>query len=152
MYHASFVDRDGIIGIVTCYRLFGLGIESRLGQDFLQPSIPAMGLTQPPIQWVLGISRGVKQSGHGVDPPPASSAEIKESVELYLYSGLSWPVLAWTLALPLPCIFHYFFMTNKCIINVTKVYITTVSLYVIHTPTCFEISTSSSGSSASVTC
>jgi len=45
---------------------------------------------------------GVKRPGCGVDHPPPSSAEIKERVELYLYpsSGLSWPVLGWTLSLP----------------------------------------------------
>jgi len=39
--------------------------------------------------------RGVKQLGHGVDHPPPSSAEVKERVELYLYSpfGPSWRVL-----------------------------------------------------------
>jgi len=38
---------------------------------------------------------GVKQLGHGVDHPPPPSAEVKERVELYLYSasGPSWPVL-----------------------------------------------------------
>ena len=42
--------------------------------------------------------------GSGVDHPPTSSAEIKERVELYLYSpsGTSWPVIGWTLPLPLP--------------------------------------------------
>jgi len=38
---------------------------------------------------------GVKRPGHGVDHPPASNAEVKERVELYLYSpsGPFWPVL-----------------------------------------------------------
>jgi hypothetical protein len=38
---------------------------------------------------------GVKRPGNGVDHPPPSSAEVKERVELYLYSpsGSSWPVL-----------------------------------------------------------
>ena len=42
---------------------------------------------------------GVKRSGRGVNHPPQSSAEIKERVELYLYSpsGPSWPVLVQTL-------------------------------------------------------
>jgi len=37
---------------------------------------------------------GVKRPGRGVDHPTPSSAEVKESVELYLYSpsGPSWPV------------------------------------------------------------
>jgi len=37
----------------------------------------------------------VKRPGRGVDHPPPSRAEVKERVELYLYSpsGPSWPVL-----------------------------------------------------------
>jgi hypothetical protein len=51
-----------------------------------------------------GSFLGVKRPGRGVDHPPPSSAEIKERVELYLYSSSrpSWPVLVWTLPLPLP--------------------------------------------------
>jgi hypothetical protein len=47
---------------------------------------------------------GVKRPGRGVDHPPPSSAEVKERVELNLYSpsGSSWPVLGWILPLPLP--------------------------------------------------
>jgi hypothetical protein len=42
-----------------------------------------------------GSFPGVKRPGRGVDHPPPSSAEVKERVELYLYSpsGRSWPVL-----------------------------------------------------------
>ena len=38
---------------------------------------------------------GVKRPGRGFIHPPPSSAEVKERVELYLYSpsGSSWPVL-----------------------------------------------------------
>jgi hypothetical protein len=45
----------------------------------------------------------VKRPRRGFDHPPSSSAEVKERVELYLYSpsGLSWPVLGRTLPLPL---------------------------------------------------
>ena len=37
---------------------------------------------------------GVKQQGRGFNHPPPSSAEVKETIELYLYptSGPSWPV------------------------------------------------------------
>jgi hypothetical protein len=49
---------------------------------------------------------GVKRPGRGVEHPPPSSAEVKERVEHYLYSpsGTSWPVLWWTLPLPVPYI------------------------------------------------
>jgi len=49
--------------------------------------------------WVS--SPGVKRPGHGVDHPPASGVEVKETVQLYLYSpsGSSWPVIAWPLPL-----------------------------------------------------
>jgi len=33
-----------------------------------------------------GSFPGVKRPGRGVDHPPASSAEVKERAELYLYS------------------------------------------------------------------
>ena len=47
---------------------------------------------------------GVKRPDRGVDHPPPSSAEVKERVELYLYSppGTSWPLLGRTLPLPSP--------------------------------------------------
>jgi len=45
-----------------------------------------------------------------------------------------------------------FIITNKCTINITKVYIATVSLYIIYTPTCFDISMSSAGISTSAPC
>jgi len=50
-----------------------------------------------PASYTMGTGSflGVKQPGHGVGHPPTSSTEVKETVELYLYSstGPSWPVL-----------------------------------------------------------
>ena len=42
-----------------------------------------------------GLFPGVKWPGRGVNHPSTSSAEVKERVELYLYSpfGPSWPVM-----------------------------------------------------------
>jgi hypothetical protein len=58
--------------------------------------------TQPPIKWVSGLSRG-KATGAWRGPPTPSKAEVKERVELYLYSpsGPLWPVLGRPLALRL---------------------------------------------------
>jgi len=50
-----------------------------------------------PASYTMGTGSfpGVKQPRHGVDHPPPPSAEVKERVDLYLYSpsGPSWPVL-----------------------------------------------------------
>ena len=50
--------RDSSAGIATRYGLDGPGIEFRWGRDFPHLSRPALGPTQPPVQWVPGLSRG----------------------------------------------------------------------------------------------
>jgi hypothetical protein len=58
-----------------------------------------------PASYTMGTGSfpGVKRPGRGADHPPPTSAEVKERVDLYLYSpsGPSWPVLGKALPLPL---------------------------------------------------
>jgi hypothetical protein len=43
-----------------------------------------LGDTQPPVQWVPGLSRGKVRPEREADPPPLLA--FKNRVELYLYS------------------------------------------------------------------
>jgi hypothetical protein len=47
-----------MVGIATGYGLDGPGIESRWGRDIPHLFRPALGSTQPPVQWVPGLSQG----------------------------------------------------------------------------------------------
>jgi hypothetical protein len=57
-----------------------------------------------------GSLTGVERPGRGVDHPHPTSAEVIETVQLYLYSssGPSWPVLGWYL------VFLTFTFTTFC--------------------------------------
>jgi hypothetical protein len=71
-----------MIGVLGFDSWQGLGIFL-----FSTASRMALGLTQPPIQWVAGaLSQGVKQLGHEADHSPPCSAEVKVRVALYLHS------------------------------------------------------------------
>jgi len=56
------------------------------GDEIFRTHPDTLGPTQPPVRWVPGLSQGEKQMGHGVDHPPPSATEVKERVELYLFS------------------------------------------------------------------
>jgi len=71
------INRPGnVVGTATGYGLVGQGIESRWGQDFPRLSRPALGPTQPPVQWVPGLSRGKERQGRDVNPSPPSSVLV----------------------------------------------------------------------------
>jgi len=64
----------------------GLWIETWWGRVFLHPSRPALGPTQPPVQWVLGLSRG-KAAGVALTTHPHIVPWLKEE-KRYLLSTI----------------------------------------------------------------
>ena len=95
--------RDSSVGKATRYGLDGPGIEFRWEPDFPHLSRQVLG----PISLLYNGCRAFpwgKAAGAWCWPPTPSSAEVKERVELYLYSpsGPSWPVIGWTFYTLLP--------------------------------------------------
>jgi hypothetical protein len=80
------------IGVATVYGLDYREFDSRRGMGiylFTTASSPALGPTQPPIQWVTGdLSPAVKRPEREADHSPPSSAEVKGCLALYLHSPI----------------------------------------------------------------
>ena len=85
-YGICFVGRDFSVGTATLYGAWTVRRSNRgVGRDFPRASRPALVPSQPPAQWVPGLSRGLKRPGRGVDHLPTSSAKVKERVKLNIY-------------------------------------------------------------------
>jgi len=101
-------------------RAWRSGYRIPVGARFSEPA--QTGHEFHPASYTMGTGsfQGVKRPGRGVDHPPPSSAEVKERVELYIYSpsGPSCPVLGWTFHLPfiaLPYVRYKKFNIYMCV-------------------------------------
>ena len=87
--------RDSSVGIATRY---GLPVRGSNPGGEARLSAPVQtGPGAHPASSIMGTGSfpGVKRPGRGADHPPSSSAEVKQTVELYFFcsSGPSWPVV-----------------------------------------------------------
>ena len=75
---------------------------------------------------------GVKRPELGVNQPPLSSTEVKEIVELYLYSpsGVSWPVLARTFTFLFPHL-HLFLLYYFIFSRITLHFCLSFFIYIL---------------------
>ena len=94
-YYTLSVCQDSSVGIVTELRSGRSGDRIPVEARFSAPVQTVSGAHPTFYTIDTGSLPGVKRPGRGVDHPTAFRTEVKERVELYLYSpsGTSWPVL-----------------------------------------------------------
>ena len=76
-YFCCMVGRNISVGTAICYGLDGPGIESLCGRDFPHPSRPAMGPTEPSVQWVPGFSPRESNQGEELTIHPHLALRLK---------------------------------------------------------------------------
>ena len=85
---------ESVVGTAARYGLDGPEIESRWGGGIFSASVHT-GPGAQPASCVMGKGSfpWVKRPERGIGHPPPSGTEVKERVELHLYSafGPSWP-------------------------------------------------------------
>ena len=72
-----FIMSASVDSIATRYWLYSSAIESQRGQDFLHMSRLALRPTQPPIQWVPGLSQELSGQGAALTTHPYIVQRLK---------------------------------------------------------------------------
>jgi hypothetical protein len=73
--YCKYMCAGSSVGLATDYGLDGPG-SNPVGDEIFRPSRPALGPTQPPVQWVPGLSRGKVRPERAADHSPPSSAAV----------------------------------------------------------------------------
>jgi hypothetical protein len=84
---------NSVVGIPTGYGLDdrGVGVRVPVGSRIFSSTLsrPALGPTQPPIQWVPGaVSPGVRRQGREADHSASTSADVKK-MWIYTYTFMA---------------------------------------------------------------
>ena len=110
------VGQNSVVSVATRYALDSLGSESQWRWDYPHPSSLALKPTQLPEQWVPDLFPWSKMDRVWCWPLTPYSVEVKERVELYLYSpsGSSCSVVGWTLLFRLLCLMYDNVTNVKC--------------------------------------
>ena len=97
-YYKPYGSRDSVVGIATRY-----GDRIPVGARCYVPVQTGHMGQRNFLYNEYRVFPGDKAAGAWRWPPTPSSVDVKKSLQLYLYSpsGSSWPVLGWTLPLPL---------------------------------------------------
>jgi hypothetical protein len=105
-YPHAYVGRDSSVGISDSLWARRSGDRIPVVAKYSAPVQRGPGGHQASYTVGTGSFPGVERPGRGVDHPFTSSAEVKERVQLYIYSPSRppWPVLGCTL--PLPLLYH----------------------------------------------
>jgi hypothetical protein len=90
-----------VLGTTARYGLDGPGIETRWTPDFLHPSRPALGPTQPPIQWVPGLFLGGNADRLWRSPPtPLYNRGQRKSRDIPLFPFWAFMACSYFFLLP----------------------------------------------------
>jgi hypothetical protein len=94
-WYSGYCSRCSVVSIVK--RLWagrsGARIPGGAKYDlFFKTSTPALGSTQPPMQWTPGFSPGGKEAAAWSSPPSCTYCEVKSctSASQYLYAVMAW--------------------------------------------------------------
>jgi hypothetical protein len=86
LHYINTCGPGSVVGIATAYGLEGPGIESRCGRVFRTCPDRPWGPPSLLYNWYWVFPEGKVRPVRDADPSPPSSVEVKNKVELYLYS------------------------------------------------------------------
>ena len=114
--HSLFGGQGSSVGTATCYDTDSSGLKPRWGQkmfSFLQQSRPALGPSHPPVKLVKSVCPSGKSAAIWRWPTISSNTDVKERVELYIYSPSMPPCYGMTFTFTVSFYYSYYGITDR---------------------------------------